>query len=207
MSQQSDSKRVLAAVVLIATGVLFLFDMDVLWPLFILVPGLLLLVGGLSGGRDAAPLLIPGMMISGTGGLLFFMNITDYWASWAYAWTLYGVFLGMGLVLMGQRQDNGSLEQTGRGFMFFGLLAFAAFAFFFEVLIGINGGVGRVLWPWLLIGVGLFLLFRNIVRTPGTPVLKPKYKHDDDPIFTGPLVVGSRRRSRLSMQEDDEPKH
>ncbi|RPI92611.1 MAG: hypothetical protein EHM39_13455, partial [Chloroflexi bacterium] len=152
----------IAAVLLIALGVLSLMGVGMLWPMFILVPGLMMLGIAFAGGRaGAAAMSIPGMLVTGTGALMFVQNLTGHWESWAYAWTLYGVFLGMGFMLMAQRLGDPSLHRVGRGFVNISLLVFAGLAFMFEIIFGIGryGGMNAL----LLIGLGLFLLTRGPV--------------------------------------------
>lgn len=201
-SRFNDNRtRGLIAVGLIALGVIFWLGIGALWPLFVMVPGLMFLGVAASGGHRTAAFAIPGMIISGTGLLLLVQNITGYWDSWSYAWTLYGVFLGMGFAMMGRLMGDHALESLGRVFMLVGGIAFVAFGFLMELVIGV-GGLGSGLWPLLLIGLGLFLLARPFTLRRA---LKPKRKHDEF-LYTGPVVYGSRKRdaSRLSESEPDE---
>jgi hypothetical protein len=96
------------------------------------------------------------------------------------------------------------------------LLAFAGFAFLFEIILGIgrHGGLNAL----VLIGLGLFLLMRTTGLCPlnallsgagdGKPKRKVKSKRDEDQLFTGPIVYGtrvsSRSASRLSLPESDD---
>ncbi|MBN1964121.1 MAG: hypothetical protein JW910_05710 [Anaerolineae bacterium] len=211
-TSQKSSSRVVVALSLIALGILFWIGIGVFWPMFILVPGLIFLAAALYGGKATAPLAIPGMLLAGTGGLLFIQNVTGHWDSWAYAWTLYGVFLGSGLVIMGRLLGETTIQSVGRGCMTAGLIAFVGFAFLFELVIGIGSGIGAAGWALVLIAAGSFLLLRN---TAGRPALSArtqrlKAKQRDEQLFTGPVVYGSRKRathdpSRLSTPEDEPP--
>jgi hypothetical protein len=216
MDNSRYSGRVIAALILISLGVMSLMGTGLLWPLFILVPGLLMLAGAFGGRAGAAALAIPGMITTGTGALLFVQNLTGYWNSWAYAWTLYGAFLGMGFMLMGQQFGDDSLHRVGRGFVNVSLIMFAVFAFFFEIVIGISGRGS--LNALVLIGLGLFLMTRGGLGERVMAALdqgsvsklkrKVKTKHGEDKLFTGPIVVGthvtSRRSSRLSVSDTDD---
>jgi hypothetical protein len=196
-----------------------LMGVGLLWPMFILVPGLIMLAVALTGGKGgAAAMSIPGMIVTGTGALMFVQNLTGYWESWAYAWTLYGAFLGMGFMLMGQRLGDDSLHHIGHNFVNVSLMAFAGFAFFFEIIIGISGH--GPLNALILIGVGLFLLTRDpvcqrlqyligeIAEPDAKGKRKAKPKRDSDKLFTGPIVYGtrvsSRSSARLSASEAEE---
>jgi hypothetical protein len=217
MDNSRYSGRVIVALILIGLGVMSLMGMGLLWPLFILVPGLLMLAGAFGGGRaGAAALSIPGMITTGTGALLFVQNLTGYWESWSYAWTLYGVFLGMGFMLMGLQFEDDSLHRIGRGFVNVSLVIFGVFAFFFEIVIGISGR--GPLNALVLIGLGLFLIMRGSrIRAAldrgydGKPKRKVKAKRGEEKLFTGPIVVGthvsSRHASRLSVSDTDDATH
>lgn len=210
--------RALIAVICIALGVMFFMGIGLLWPMFILVPGLIMLGIALAGRAGAAALAIPGMIVTGTGALLFLTNLTGYWQSWAYLWTLYAVFLGMGFMLMGHKFEEASLHSIGRAFVYAGMAGFVAFAFFFEIIIGISGGSGAI-GALLLIAAGLYLLarddtgqrLRTALNPDGKTKRKPKRKREEA-LFTGPVVYGtrvtSREPSRLAQTESsDAPLH
>ena len=188
---KDNSERALFAIALIALGVISLMGINLLWPMFILGPGLIMLYFALYGGRvGAASMSVPGMFITGVGALLFVQNLTGYWSSWAYAWTLLGVFLGMGFINMGQRMDETDLASVGRMFVKVSLALFAGFAVFFEFIVGISGGVGPV-GAVIMIALGLFLLTRNSPPI-GKSKAKHKIKHDNVNVFSGPVVYGTR---------------
>ena len=201
MGMDNRRKRTLIAVGLVAVGAVLGLGVGSLWPLVIIIPGLIFLGAAARGGRSTAAFAIPGMVIAGTGALLFVQNLTGYWSSWSYAWTLYGVFLGMGLAMMGRLMGDPAFESLGRVFIMVGGVAFGVFGIFMELLIGVSG-LGGGLWPLLLIGLGLFLLARPFTLRRA---LTPKRKNDEQ-LFTGPVVYGSRKRdaSRLSATDTDE---
>ncbi|GIV82397.1 MAG: hypothetical protein KatS3mg051_1751 [Anaerolineae bacterium] len=194
--------RSLAGLVLLALGALLFLDSGVWWTLFILVPGLLLLLPAwYSGAVGAAIFAIPGMLVLGTGALLAVMGFTGLWHSWAYAWTLYGAFLGLAFMLVGLRLPDPSLYNVGGWFVRISLIACVILAFFFEVVLGI-GGLSVPGGPLLFIILGLALLFysragRAMFEPPAawTEPEKAKRKRDDDVPFRGPIVYGTRVRS------------
>jgi len=197
-----SSMRIILAVVLIAVGVMSLLGANLLWPFFIIVPGIILLGMATMGRSAAAVFSIPGMMIAGTGLLLFVQNLTDYWASWSYAWTLYGVFLGLGFMLMARMIDAPSLGDVGRGFVRFSMIAFLGFSFLMEIVFNVGGGPG--LWHIALLAIGAYLLWEVFSGSDG--FLLPKKKNDfklkrGEKLFTGPIVYGSRSSTRLEEQD------
>ena len=175
MNERPEISRNTGAYILIGLGVLFLaaqiFNFSFLgtfWPLIIVAAGLPFLFGAINGGKNQAGLIFPGMIISGTGLILLYQNFTNHWASWAYAWTLYPVFVGAGLWFMGRRTGDNNQYHTGQNMVRWGITAFAGFWVLFEVII-FGGGdrfFGNLLVPILLIGAGLFMLFRRNSDTP-----------------------------------------
>jgi hypothetical protein len=149
---------------LIIVGALFLlvrlFSIGPFWPLFIVLPGALMLVVAVKGSSNAAPLAIPGTLIGGTGAILLYQSLTHHWSSWAYAWTLYPALLGAGMILMGRLNGSQGAIHTGRQFVVVGLGAFAVLGLFFET--AIFSGLFRSLgWPLILLVLGIVLLLRG----------------------------------------------
>jgi hypothetical protein len=177
--------------------------MGFLWPFFIVIPGLAFLYPALQGGKDSAPLAIPGAIIAGTGAILFYQNVTGHWESWAYIWALYPVFLGLGLILMGRRAGDRKADATGRGFVRWGLIAFLLLSAFFELFILNNLGLGRYLLPLALILFGAWMLRGG-----------RRGQRDDDFGFGAAPNSGKpkrtsasdelRRRIDIALAEDDE---
>jgi hypothetical protein len=174
MNGNSNMSRSTGAFVLIGLGVVFLlaqiFDFSfwgALWPLIVMIPGLAFLYFAYNGDKGASGLIFPGAIITGTGAILLYQNLTNHWESWAYAWTLYPVFVGMGLVFMGRRTHNEGQYKTGQGMIRWGAIAFAGFWVLFELLIfGGDRIFGNWLLPVVLIGVGVLLLLRRGESVP-----------------------------------------
>ena len=162
---------------LILLGAFFLFGQFVgqifhidlgqyVWPFFIIVPGIVLLVLSIAVDKKAGEALgILGGMVSMTGLLLFTMNVTGLWASWAYAWALaVPTGAGLGLALYGLLRSEPDARRRGLQLAGTGLGIFVVAGLFFELVIGINGfGLGRYGWPLLLIGLGCIVLVRNLL--------------------------------------------
>jgi hypothetical protein len=146
------------------------------WPLFVIIPGLtLLVVGFVSLGTGAA---IPGGILTMVGLVLAYQNSTGYWTSWAYAWALVAPGgVGLGLFLQGLRERNGSLIRQGRSLMFIAALIFMVGFVFFESILNISGindlPVVKAALPALFIVIGILLLARSIQNSRregrGTP--------------------------------------
>ena len=130
------------------------------WPLLIVGVGLLFIVGAVLG---EASLAVPGVIIGGIGGLLYYQNLSGNWESWAYAWTLLPGFVGLGLMLMGvlDSQKRSSIRDGLRLFLI-SLLMFFVFGGFLGGFTGLTQ-----FWPVLLIVAGIWLLWRNRSRDKG----------------------------------------
>ena len=189
---------------LIGLGALFLafqvFNIrliDFLWPFFIIVPGLLFFVGMAMGRKSASPLAIPGSVITGTGLLLFYQNLTNHWESWAYAWTLYVGFVGVGIIIHGAVSDRNDAVKTGYRLIGISLAMFLAFGIFFELIINIsNNPMGNVFWPGLLILAGLYMLLSR-----GKGIIKPPEAKPKAEVAFEPLDMSRSGRGRSGARK------
>jgi hypothetical protein len=169
---------VILGVVLIGLGLLFLLDrvidVDLAgagWPLFVLVPGLILLAWGSSTrSREAVGVAIAGGITTVVGSILAVQNATDLWATWAYAWALVGPGgTGLGLVAHGLAQRDPGEVRNGWRSIASGVVLFLAFGLFFEGLIGLSFGrplLTSDLGPVVLIAVGVLVIGIALRRGP-----------------------------------------
>jgi hypothetical protein len=141
------------------------------WPLFVIAPGVVLLVLGLASPREPGQgLAVAGTIVTSVGLLLAYQDATDHWSSWAYAWALIGpAAAGLGLVLWSLLHgDRRSVDQGGRT-LGGGLVMFGIGYAFFEGLLGIgdgrgiSAGAGDVV-PFLLLGAGLLVIGGALLR-------------------------------------------
>jgi hypothetical protein len=139
------------------------------WPLFIIIPGLtLMVVGFLSVGAVAT---VPGGIVTMTGVVLAYSNATGDWPFWAYGWSLVtpgGVGLGIYLQALRDHDQNGL--RTGRTLLFISLLIFLIGFVVFESILGISGRdyfgpFGKAAFPVLMILVGIILLVRRMQQS------------------------------------------
>jgi len=141
------------------------------WPLFVIIPGVtLLVVGFVSLGTGAA---IPGGILTMVGLVLAYQNSTGHWTSWAYAWALVAPGgVGLGLFLQGLRERYGNLIRQGRSLMFIAALIFMVGFVFFESILNISGindqPVVKAALPALFIVIGIVLLARSISNSRRT---------------------------------------
>ena len=161
---------VLVVVGLFALGVV-VFGIDLTqygWPLFVIIPGLTLLVVGFLGGGPGAS--IPGGIVTMLGLVLAYQSSTGDWASWAFAWALVAPGgVGLGLYLQALRDRDPVMLRRGRTLIFISALIFMIGFVFFESILGISGmdyGIfGKAALPGLLIVIGIILLVRSIQRS------------------------------------------
>ncbi len=136
--------------------------MEILWPGFILVPGLLLLWPSYSSTEDRQSqfsfLAIPGAIITAVALLLFVMNVTDHFEAWAYSWTLIWAAAAGGWMYMKRFEPEDSVHDTGYKFVRVMIIMFIGLALFFELLIF---GNFAPIFPALLIGYGIYLMYKN----------------------------------------------
>ena len=149
--------------VLALFGSMFSFDVwHYIWPFLIIGFGLAFFAGMVAGGKSTGPLAIPGTIFTITGLLLFWQNVFNYYQSWAYAWALVAPLgVGIGMFIFSYRSDKPELRQPARILVTLGLILFAVFAVFFEMIFHgyLLGGSVNILGPLLLIGLGVLLLF------------------------------------------------
>ena len=135
------------------------------WPVFVIVPGLVLLGFGLA-AKGLSGLTVPGSIVTIVGLVLAVQNTFDLFATWAYAWALVAPGgVGLGLWLQGVVTRRPAQRAAGLRTMGLGLALFLVGAAFFEGVVHVSGRefgiVGQVLLPALLIAAGVWLLVRR----------------------------------------------
>jgi hypothetical protein len=186
--RDDDSRRgtIVVGMLLVLLGVYFLaseqLKVDVGrygWPIFVIAPGLFLLVVGLAipheGGLGAA---IPGGIITAVGLVLAAQAATDTYASWAYAWALVAPgSVGVTLALYGLLHRRWDLLDSGLRTAAVGFSLFVGFGLFFENVIGLGedqNGVLRDALPWMAVGLGVAIVLMNLVSwRPGGHRVSP----------------------------------
>ncbi|MDX1413814.1 MAG: hypothetical protein R3293_06460 [Candidatus Promineifilaceae bacterium] len=156
------------AYLLIGTGAVLLIVyftgidlIELLWPGFIVTPGLLLMWPAYKSTADEqsklAFLAVPGAMIVASAILLFAMNLTDHFEAMAYSWPLIIVAIPAAVMYVTRFDDSEVLNERAQKFMRVLFLLFLGLAFFFEIIIFKNFN------PLMAIGLiafGGYLLIR-----------------------------------------------
>jgi len=192
MTRRYNSGGLIGGSLLIGLGLLFLLAeffnfqaWDALWPFFVIGLGGLFFIGMFAGGKSTSGLAIPGAIIGVIGLMLLVQNLTGWWDSWAYGWTIILVAVGLGLWIAGLWGGNPGERRAGVRVMEIGFVLFVLFGAFFEVLIFGNGGplLRQAVFPVLLIVVGLYLIARRsgLWPQPSLPGTTPNKPSGDQP--------------------------
>jgi hypothetical protein len=115
MSERRNVGSIVGGGILILLGLLALMGqgfpgfnfLGAFWPLIIVGVGAMFFAGMFLGGKSASGLAVPGSIITGIGLMLFVQNLTGYWESWSYGWTVILISVGLGVFLMGVYDGNG----------------------------------------------------------------------------------------------------
>jgi hypothetical protein len=172
----TDERRgalILGAILIVVGGAFLLsnvtgFPLDSAWPLFIIIPGLVLFGASFAAGGDAGVgRAIAGSIVTTVGLVLAVQEATGLYTTWAYAWALVAPgSVGVGMFLHGTFTGRQDLQRDGLRVAGVGLALFIGFALFFEGVIGLSGD-GRPpledLLPILLIALGAILVVGSLV--------------------------------------------
>lgn len=197
----TNVRRYVLPVVLVGSGVAILiaqvqgYDwLQKTWPFFIILPGLpMLYIAWNSQEPRYIRLIFPGLIVTGTGLILLYQVITEHWHSWTYAWALYAVFFGAGLIFQGRRLKEKSDVRTGRLMVLGGVVVFGILWLLMETVVfgetyqEIRGYLlsalligGGTLWGANKWRVARVLAKKQVIegRPPGTPI-KPQGQPQD----------------------------
>ncbi len=132
------------------------------WPMWTIGAGLLIFFIGLLVG--APGMSVPAALVAGIGGILYYQNATNNFASWSYMWTLIPGFVGVGLILAGLLGEY-TRHNIARGLnlMVISAVMFLIFGALFGGL-GILGPNGPAI---LLIALGIYIVLRGFLRNRG----------------------------------------
>ncbi len=130
------------------------------WPLNVVGAGAIILLIGLIVG--APGMAIPATIVAGIGGILYYQNQTNDYASWFYMWTLIPGFVGVGQLVAAALGRSLREARAGLNLILTSAVLFVIFAAAF----------GRLSWlgPYfpaaVLILVGFWFLVRGFWRRP-----------------------------------------
>ncbi len=177
----SARRSLLPGIILIAVGLIFLlqkfgcfyFTWDTIWPIFLVIPGLAMIIGSFRKG--AAGTIFPGVVIFLIGILFFAVNYDFFWYyNFEELWPLFIVIVGIAFIALFLRKPSGmkglipGIFLIGLGSIFllneFGYLSW----YIWEDIVDF--------WPVLIILIGLNMIFRNFIKSKSSkndPVNQP----------------------------------
>ncbi|HEY7737774.1 MAG TPA: hypothetical protein VIC63_01895 [Candidatus Limnocylindria bacterium] len=148
----------------IAVRYLDVFQGDAVWPLFIIGPGLLILVFGLF--LPNIGMIIGGCVVATIGLILAWQNQTGLYATWAWIWAFIPIASGIGSLLGWLRTGDREQRDSGLNQVAIGAGLLAVFYLFFEQFIGLSGGqlaVAEWVMPVVLVALGILILVRGFI--------------------------------------------
>lgn len=161
-------------IILVVVGALALVarvvDVDLsenAWPLWIIVPGLAMLIGSFAiPPRNGVGLAIAGTIVTTVGAILWVQDTYDLYATWAYAWALVAPTApAVGTLLYGLVRRVPDMVRDGVRLTLVGLALFGGFALFFEGVVGLSGepipNLDQVL-PYAVIGLGILMVVLSL---------------------------------------------
>jgi hypothetical protein len=176
----SRTSSIVLGLLLIGAGLAFLllqvyaielpFDLGrVGWPLYVIVPGVVLLLVGLTlPDGPGIGLAVAGSIVATIGLVLAYQSAADHYSSWAYAWALVGpAAVGAGMLLWGILHLRGDVIRGGLGALGAGLLLFLIGFGFFEGVLNLGGDrglapLGRQALPLALIVAGVLVILTRL---------------------------------------------
>jgi hypothetical protein len=137
------------------------------WTLFVIVPGLGLLIGA-AFLRDGAalPAIVAGAVVTTVGALLLYQDQAAHYESWAYVWALIPASVGIALAVHGLRFHRSELVTVGtRMVAVFGIVLLVG-AWFFETIFQTNQAPFDLgdNWQIALVALGSVLFVAGLLR-------------------------------------------
>ena len=180
LTMRNDASLAIGALLVILGGLFLILQFvnfsfgEWMWPFFIIVPGLLFFVAMVLGGRSTGALAIPGSIITTIGLLLFYQNVFHHFESWAYAWALIPLAVGIGIMINGYWSERSDLVKRGSSLIGTSAILFLIGCVFFEFVLKIGRFghlvIGNIIGPLLLIVVGIVLVWRYWRMPPTTSI-------------------------------------
>lgn len=172
--QAATPPGMVVGIVLVVVGSLFLAlrvaDVSLgahAWPLWIVVPGVAMLLGSLAiPPRGGLGLAVPGAILATVGLILWAQDAYGLYGTWAYAWALVAPTApGVAMLLYGGVHGDRGLVSEGFRTTLTGIGLFLGFGLFFEGVIGVSGhriaNLDEVL-PFAVIALGLLLVVLSL---------------------------------------------
>jgi hypothetical protein len=106
-------------------------------------------------------LAVPGCIVGGIGAILYYQNLTGNWETWAFAWTLIPGFVGVGIALATLISPRENKDGLSASLVLISISLIMFFVFGGAKFFGLGS---IILWPVIIIALGLFLLIKGILK-------------------------------------------
>jgi hypothetical protein len=140
------------------------------WPLFVLIPGLVLLgLALVPRPPQGIGFAIAGSIVTAVGAILLYQWQSGHWESWAYVWALIPGAAGIAQVLYGAFARDGAMVGRGLWMAAISALMFVVGAWFFEGIFAGEEPFRNIdWWPVGLIVIGAIVLVGAFLRPAAT---------------------------------------
>jgi len=193
MERNRNLTSLVIGIILIALGVLTMFgrlfdivDWEDLWPLGLVGIGCVFFIAMAFAGKGAGGLAVPGSILVTVGLILIYMENTNNWEAWSYAWALIIAGVGVGVLINGYWSDQPDMRKNGLKTIRDGVILFLTFGVIMEFIFSVTGVSefgNMLLWSILLAVVGVVLLITRLLRMG-----KPEGERVD--LFWPVLMIG-----------------
>eukprot|EP01100_Stratorugosa_tubuloviscum_P011329 TRINITY_DN503_c2_g1_i1.p1 TRINITY_DN503_c2_g1~~TRINITY_DN503_c2_g1_i1.p1 ORF type:complete len:211 (-),score=65.42 TRINITY_DN503_c2_g1_i1:18-611(-) len=149
-------------------------DIEVIWPLIVITPGIsLLIIGSLLKHFFGHFLFLSGSVVTIIGLLLFYQNWYIHWQSWLYTWTLIPFIISISHYFYFNFISNQIYDKQFTNFvnnlafylLILSIFGFLSGIFLFEFIIGISGyKLSQFGWAILLIAIGIGFLSTYLIQ-------------------------------------------
>jgi hypothetical protein len=136
-------------------GLKMVFD----WPWIVMGVGVVFIL--LAVFTQTGGLAVPGSIVGGIGAILYYQNLTSNWETWSFAWSLIPGFVGIGIALATLISPKENPDGLSASLTLVSISLILFFVFGGARFFGIES---IILWPFLIIGIGLILLVKGILK-------------------------------------------
>ncbi|HEX8025226.1 MAG TPA: hypothetical protein VF484_03385 [Candidatus Limnocylindrales bacterium] len=135
------------------------------WPIFVIVPGALLLAAAaVPTPPRGIGFAIAGSIVTVVGLLLWYQAHSGDWESWAYLWALIPLAVGLALLGYGSLTHNPKMVTAGLWVGGCAALALVIGSWAFQGVVGEQGGIwSSTWWAVLVIGAGALIVLRGLL--------------------------------------------
>jgi hypothetical protein len=131
------------------------------WPFIVIGVGAAFLV--LAVVTWTPGLAVPGCIVGGIGGILYWQSFTGRWDSWAYVWALIPGFVGVGVFISEIMEGRPAKALVEGGWpILISLVLFFLFGSFFGQIPWFGS-----YWAVLLIVIGILIMVKPLIKIGG----------------------------------------